>query len=470
MKKSTDHRTLSAISLKLLVISCSLLVISCLLLPTQVLSQAVVSNNPGATPDASAMLDVQGTGFGVLIPRMTTSQRDGILFPASSLLIFNTTSGCFETNISGIWVTFSCPSPCTPTPPIPALGPANYIVTCEGANIFFAVPGFDQSLGFYLDISTDNTFTNPNAFARRTDNFEIYHDYYIGRPTNCSCGAVYQIGYEFWFQVTGLPPGYHGYYRVRSGYSNTCLSGYPPNPTFDPLYHDYTHAYFNINTQSIADVPPTFNLTSSCNYILISNISFQFAHPAQWGYSIGTDRNGDPNARHVDVSQTQIYVDKDESDNSLQYQTTYDVYVWGINCSDCGGGNTQSGHSTIYTQLDVWGQTLNLGTNCNGDGQGITQGTASGNVTFSWSDVSGADNYSYNYSYYDQSYNLISGFGVVTYTAGPPFSISVSTNNPPYPDCILIGTPIWFNVTVFGDPLDQNTICSGSVNPYTVGQ
>src|SRR5262245_57513944 len=42
------------------------------------------------TPDASSLLDVQSTSQGVLIPRMTKTQRDAITSPAQSLLIFQT--------------------------------------------------------------------------------------------------------------------------------------------------------------------------------------------------------------------------------------------------------------------------------------------------------------------------------------------------------------------------------------------
>ena len=53
----------------------------------------------GATPDPSAMLDVQSTAKGVLFPRMTTTERNNIASPASGLMIFNTTTICLEINL-----------------------------------------------------------------------------------------------------------------------------------------------------------------------------------------------------------------------------------------------------------------------------------------------------------------------------------------------------------------------------------
>jgi len=53
----------------------------------------------GITPDGSAMLDVQSNSKGVLLPRMTTTERGNIPTPATGLMIFNTTTGCLEINL-----------------------------------------------------------------------------------------------------------------------------------------------------------------------------------------------------------------------------------------------------------------------------------------------------------------------------------------------------------------------------------
>jgi uncharacterized protein (TIGR02145 family) len=53
----------------------------------------------GATPDPSALLDVQSAAGGVLLPRMTTAEREAIANPATGLLIFNTTLNCMEVNV-----------------------------------------------------------------------------------------------------------------------------------------------------------------------------------------------------------------------------------------------------------------------------------------------------------------------------------------------------------------------------------
>jgi len=55
----------------------------------------VVISNGAATADPSAMLDVQSDTKGMLVPRMTTTQRTAISSPATGLLVFDTTTGSF---------------------------------------------------------------------------------------------------------------------------------------------------------------------------------------------------------------------------------------------------------------------------------------------------------------------------------------------------------------------------------------
>ncbi|MCP3907475.1 MAG: hypothetical protein GY712_05595, partial [Oceanicoccus sp.] len=47
-------------------------------------------NSDSADPDGSVILDVKSTDKGLLPPRMTKAQRDGILYPAVGLLVFQT--------------------------------------------------------------------------------------------------------------------------------------------------------------------------------------------------------------------------------------------------------------------------------------------------------------------------------------------------------------------------------------------
>jgi uncharacterized protein (TIGR02145 family) len=68
----------------------------------------------GSDPDPSAMLDVSAPDRGMLIPRMTSSQRDAI-FPATGLVIYSTSSNAIEYFNGTGWyrmnVNFTCGNP-----------------------------------------------------------------------------------------------------------------------------------------------------------------------------------------------------------------------------------------------------------------------------------------------------------------------------------------------------------------------
>jgi len=61
------------------------------LLFTCTLLAQVGINTDNSTPDNSAMLDVKSTSKGILPPRMTATQMNGITAPAAGLMVYNTT-------------------------------------------------------------------------------------------------------------------------------------------------------------------------------------------------------------------------------------------------------------------------------------------------------------------------------------------------------------------------------------------
>lgn len=60
-------------------------------------------NQNGNPPHPSAGLDVDFNDRGVLVPRMTQGQRDSIQSPATGLLIFNTSTNCFNFWSGSTW-------------------------------------------------------------------------------------------------------------------------------------------------------------------------------------------------------------------------------------------------------------------------------------------------------------------------------------------------------------------------------
>ena len=60
------------------------------------LAQGVAINTLGNVADASSILDVNATNQGILIPRLSSVQRNLLPFPATGLLIYNTSTNLFN--------------------------------------------------------------------------------------------------------------------------------------------------------------------------------------------------------------------------------------------------------------------------------------------------------------------------------------------------------------------------------------
>jgi uncharacterized protein (TIGR02145 family) len=70
-------------------------------------SSVKVGSNP-TTTNSSAQLEIESTTKGLLPPRMTTAQRNAIISPATSLILYNTTANCLQVNdgtpAAPIWI------------------------------------------------------------------------------------------------------------------------------------------------------------------------------------------------------------------------------------------------------------------------------------------------------------------------------------------------------------------------------
>lgn len=73
-------------------------------------AQNVAINGTGAAPAASAMLDITSTTSGLLIPRMSTAQKNAIASPATGLTVYDTTTNSFWFFDGTSWVELSSSS------------------------------------------------------------------------------------------------------------------------------------------------------------------------------------------------------------------------------------------------------------------------------------------------------------------------------------------------------------------------
>lgn len=116
-----------------------------------IFSQSVAINNDASVADASAILDIKSTTKGMLIPRMTMAQRDGIATPANGLMIYQTdnTPGYYYHNGVG-WLQINT-------------GPGTNYWTLNGSNIYnsnagnVVIGGTSPSNGSRVTIFSSNS-------------------------------------------------------------------------------------------------------------------------------------------------------------------------------------------------------------------------------------------------------------------------------------------------------------------------
>lgn len=66
-------------------------------------AQGIGINENGGLPDTKAILDVSSSSKGMLIPRMTTTQRDAIVAPPVGLQVYNLSTNTIDIFRGSLW-------------------------------------------------------------------------------------------------------------------------------------------------------------------------------------------------------------------------------------------------------------------------------------------------------------------------------------------------------------------------------
>lgn len=135
-----------------------------------VFSQGTAINTTGTAADQSAGLDIQFPNKGLLIPRMTTNERNLITNPAEGLQIINITTKCIEVYFNPIWQNIFCG--CTPlSPPTESTHTPsefqiiwnwNHITGANGYK-YNTINDYNTSFDNSLNTSYTQTGLNPNT-------------------------------------------------------------------------------------------------------------------------------------------------------------------------------------------------------------------------------------------------------------------------------------------------------------------
>lgn len=141
---------------------------------------SVFSQNIGVStqsPDPSAILDIESTDSGLLIPRLTTTQRNTIDLSESpqSTMIYNTTDECFQVYVDSDWRSIWCVD-CTvsiSTQPSGAYldGGDTYTFSVEATGAISNYQWIKDNVN--IPNATNSTFTINNAGATDAGNYKV---------------------------------------------------------------------------------------------------------------------------------------------------------------------------------------------------------------------------------------------------------------------------------------------------------
>ncbi|MEW4923067.1 hypothetical protein [Algibacter sp. 2305UL17-15] len=140
-------------------------------------------------PHASSVLHVESSNKGVLTPRLTTTQRNGISTPANGLLIYNISTNSFEYN-SG-------------TPAVPSWSALNsgssvymgkFIITSTGSQSITGLPFSPSQIKFtaYANVETYNINAD-NGVGNNNNTFQNVFGSMTGYATNYSGTIAQQV-------------------------------------------------------------------------------------------------------------------------------------------------------------------------------------------------------------------------------------------------------------------------------------
>lgn len=165
------------------------------------------------SPDDSSILDIESTNKGVLVPRLTTAQRNAIVNPATSLLIFNTSTQQFEfntgTSVTPIWnIINSNPTASADSDNLITTGSdggaylestvyiGKFIISTTGSQTITGLPFQPTSIKFsaHANVETYNVNAD-NGFGNNNNTFQNAFGSMQGFATNYSGSILQQVIY-----------------------------------------------------------------------------------------------------------------------------------------------------------------------------------------------------------------------------------------------------------------------------------
>jgi|GEM_PF-5789447 len=137
------------------------------------------------TPDASAMFEVRSTAKGLLIPRLTTTQRATITTPAIGLQIYNTTTNTLEFYNGTVWQSVT-QSPWISDATGVYFNSGKVAIGVNGSNVYSSNAAL--TVNGAVDFTSSDSYQTVLRYRRNAETWE--YQYNLGGPSSSFYGIL----------------------------------------------------------------------------------------------------------------------------------------------------------------------------------------------------------------------------------------------------------------------------------------
>jgi uncharacterized protein (TIGR02145 family) len=184
----------------------NVIVIIAMLLATTLTAQVSVSAD-GSSPDNSAMLDVKSNSRGVLLPRMSNTERDAIANPATGLIIYNIEEQSIQVYDGTTWMVlylWGCGPVSTPDTIY-----GNSHPECNAAGMVFSAPDIPYASSYNWIVYPEATITGGQGTGSITVDFGVTGGQ-ISVRAQSGCGNSYYKARTIIIDIPASPAAING--------------------------------------------------------------------------------------------------------------------------------------------------------------------------------------------------------------------------------------------------------------------
>ncbi|MBL4754918.1 MAG: hypothetical protein JKY52_15140 [Flavobacteriales bacterium] len=379
------------------------------------------------TPDPSAILHMVDAQRGMIISNMTTVQRDAIVAPASSLMVFNTTDQCFQAYVNGKWQNTFCNLQCSVPPATPgvitgntspcenATGVTYFVNQIPGATSYvWAIPSGSTiaagqgTTGIVVDYGTTVGMVDVTAInacgASATQTLAISLQAPPAQPSTITGNtAVCQGDNAVAYSVSNVAGVTYSWTYSGTGFtcatacaSNSITANFSAGATSGTLTITPSDACGSGTVQTLAitvnSVPVAPTVTAATNITTIGLDANWNASSGATIYYLDLDDNSDFSSplggyNNLNVGNVVTY-----NVTGLSCGTTY---YYRVRAGNSCGTSGNSGTITIVTSTciptcgtQIWAITnLNVGTRINGAPSGQNMSSPGGDEKYCYNDI-----------------------------------------------------------------------------------